>query len=78
ARFHLWEDTILPLLERFQHAFTQFVGKRYEENLRFSYDVDAIAALTPRREATWRKLSDASFLTENEKRQALGYSPKPA
>jgi HK97 family phage portal protein len=76
ARFHLWEDTILPLLERFQHAFTQFVAKRYDENLRFSYDVDAIAALAPRREATWRKLSDASFLSENEKRQALGYSPQ--
>ncbi|QOL19404.1 phage portal protein [Candidatus Bodocaedibacter vickermanii] len=75
ARFHLWEDTTLPLLERFQHAFTQFVAKKYDENLKFSYDVDAIAALAPRREATWRKLSDASFLSENEKRQALGYSP---
>jgi HK97 family phage portal protein len=78
ARFHLWEDTILLLLERFQHAFTQFVAKQYDENLRFSYDVDAIAALAPRREATWRKLSDASFLSENEKRQALGYSPSNA
>lgn len=75
ARFHLWEDTILPLLERIQDAFTHFIAKRFDENLRFSYDVDAIAALAPRREATWRKLSDAAFLSENEKRQALGYSP---
>lgn len=75
ARFHLWEDTILPLLERFQDAFTHSLGKRYDENLRFSYDVDAIAALAPRRESTWRKLSEAPFLSDNEKRQALGYSP---
>lgn len=75
ARFHLWEDTILPLLERIQDAFTHFIATRFDENLRFSYDVDAIAALAPRREATWRKLSDAAFLSENEKRQALGYSP---
>lgn len=75
ARFHLWEDTILPLLERFQHAFTQFVAKPFGETLRFSYDMDSIAALAPRREATWRKLAEATFLTENEKRQALGYSP---
>lgn len=73
ARFHLWEDTILPLLERIQHAFTQFLGGRYGEGVRFSYDVDGIAALAPRREATWRRLVEASFLTDNEKRQALGY-----
>lgn len=75
ARFHLWEDTILPLLERFQDAFTHFIANRFDESLCFSYDVDGIAALAPRREATWRKLSEAPFLTENEKRQALGYSP---
>jgi HK97 family phage portal protein len=75
ARFHLWEDTILPLLERFQDAFTHSLGKRYDENIRFSYDVDAIPALAPRRESTWRKLSEAPFLSDNEKRQALGYSP---
>lgn len=74
ARFHLWEDTILPLLERFQHAFSCFLTQKYGENLRFSYDMDAIPALALRREATWRKLSDANFLTQNEKRQALGYA----
>lgn len=73
ARFHLWEDTILPLLERFQHAFTWFVAKRFGENLRFTYDMDSIPALAPRREATWRKLSEANFLTDNEKRKTLGY-----
>lgn len=75
ARFHLWEDTILPLLERFQYAFSHFLARRYSETLRFSYDIDAIPALAPRREAAWRKLSEAMFLTENEKRQALGYTP---
>lgn len=63
------------MLERVQHAFTHFLAKRYNETLKFSYDVDAIAALAPRRESTWRKLSDASFLSDNEKRQALGYCP---
>lgn len=73
ARFHLWEDTILPLLERLQHVFTQRVAGRYGDGLRFFYDMDAIPALAPRREATWRKLSEATFLTDNEKRQVLGY-----
>jgi HK97 family phage portal protein len=73
ARFHLWEDTILPLLERIQYAFTQYLGQHYGNSLRFSYDMDGIPALAPRREATWRKLTEAPFLTDDEKRQALGY-----
>lgn len=73
ARFHLWEDTILPLLERIQYAFTQFLGKQYGEAFRFSYDMDVIPALAPRRESIWRKLTEAPFLTDGEKRQALGY-----
>lgn len=77
ARFHLWEDTILPLLERIQTALGQMLFGAYEDNnLRFSYDADAIPALAPRREGIWKKLSAAEFLTDNEKRVALGYNLK--
>ena len=67
ARFHLWEDTILPLLDRIQTAF----GKQL--NMSFSYDMNKIPALAPRREALWSKISNASFLSQEEQREALGY-----
>ncbi len=73
ARFHLWEDTILPLLERFQHVFTCNLAKRVDAALRFGYDMDAISALAPRREAVWRKVSNATFLSDIEKREVLGF-----
>jgi phage portal protein BeeE len=31
--------------------------------------------LSPKREATWAKVATADFLTINEKRHAVGYSP---
>ena len=36
-------------------------------------DVDAIEALQPEREALWRRLEQASFLSDDEKRAAVGY-----
>lgn len=73
ARFHLWEDTILPLLDFLIAEFNLWLVPYFGENLKLSYDIDAIPALAPKREAKWAKVSACNFLTINEKRQALGY-----
>ena len=75
ARFHLWEDTILPLLEFLVAEFNLWLTPYFGENLRLGYDADSIPALAPRREAAWSKIAQADFLTINEKRQAVGYGP---
>lgn len=75
ARFHLWEDTIIPLLEFLIAEFNLWLCPSFEEGLALSYNADAIPALAPRREAVWAKIGQANFLTINEKRQAVGYGP---
>lgn len=75
ARFHLWEDTILPLLDFLVAEFNLWLTCVYDENLKIGYDVDQIPALAPRREALWQKVAQADFLTLNEKRAAVGYTP---
>ena len=35
--------------------------------------INEIDALAPEREALWRRIEAASFLTEDEKRAAVGY-----
>ncbi len=77
ARFHLWEDTILPLLDYVVDEFNMWLAPQFEKDLRLSYDIDKIPALAPRREEAWAKISKAAFLTLNEKRAALGYAPLP-
>lgn len=75
ARFHLWEDTIIPLLEFFVAEFNLWLAPFFEQGLYLSYNTDAIPALAQRREAVWSKITAANFLTINEKRQAVGYGP---
>ena len=75
ARYHLWEDTILPLLNNLVSEFNRWLCPAFGEELRLSFDRDEIPALAPRREAVWSRIAQADFLTVNEKRQAVGYSP---
>jgi len=75
ARLHLWEDTILPLVDMVMGEFNRWLCPLYTEEVHFTYDMDAIPALARRREYIWDRLKNVDFLTLNEKRAALGYSP---
>lgn len=77
ARYHLWEDTILPHLEMFKTELNKWLIGFYKESLYLDYNTDAIPALATKREKMWGKIEKASFLTINEKRSLLGYSPMP-
>lgn len=77
ARYHLWEDTIIPLLEFLVDELNLWLCPFFSETLYLSYDTDSIPALAQRREAVWNKIQQADFLTINEKRDAVGYSPLP-
>ena len=75
ARFHLWEDTILPLLNRLINQFNTWLVPQFGEQLHLTYDPDAIPSLAAKREAMWERVDACSFLTRNEKREAVGYPP---
>ena len=73
ANRSFWRQTILPLAARVAEAMTGFLAT---DGLRLAHDLDQVEALAPDREALWARLERASFLTENEKRSAVGYGPK--
>ncbi len=73
ARLALWEQTILPLLDFVLDGLNQWLLPRFGEGLRLRYDEDGISALNPRREMLWARINAATFLTEDEKRAAVGY-----
>ncbi len=75
ARYHLWEDTILPLLDTLIAELNRWLVPYYGCNLRIGYDLDRIQALASKREMAWAKVEGVTFLTLNEKRQAVGYGP---
>lgn len=75
ARYHLWEDTILPLLDMITDELNHWIVPNFGEELLLTHDIDAIPALAMRRESTWRRLEESQFLTVNEKRATVGLSP---
>ena len=74
ARFHLWEDTVLPLLDLILRNLNDALSPKFN-GAQIVYDIERIPALSQKRETLWKRLESASFLTENEKREALGYPP---
>lgn len=67
-----WRQTVVPLASRVAEAMTGFVGG----GLRLSHDLDQVEALSQDREALWSRIGAASFLTDAEKRVAVGYGEK--
>ncbi|MBI1385714.1 MAG: phage portal protein [Rhizobiales bacterium] len=70
-----WRQTVLPLVRRTLTAFERWLAPAFGEPVRLCPDLEAIAALASEREAHWKKIEAASFLTLNERRAAVGYPP---
>lgn len=76
ANLVLWRQTVLPLVQKTRVAFSQWLLPRFGDRLRLDLDLDAVAALGLERDGLWARVKDADFLSENEKRAALGYEPR--
>ena len=69
-----WRQTVIPTLRRVTDALSRFVGAQFEDGLRLDLDLDQVEALAHDRDALWTRVNNATFLTDTEKRQAVGYS----
>ena len=67
--------TVLPLLARTAAALGNWLTPVFGASLRLAHDTDAVAGLAAEREALWNRVGAASFLTDAEKREAVGYQP---
>jgi HK97 family phage portal protein len=75
ARLALYEDTVLPLLDRLLDNLNEWLVPAFDPELRLVPDVDRIAALAPRRTEKWTQIAGAQHMTINEKRTALDMEP---
>lgn len=74
----LYRQTVLPLAERIFSALTQWLSPLFGGELRLAPDLDQITALAPERADLWKRIGEANFLTDDEKRIAVGYGARPA
>ena len=64
--------TVLPLAARVTSAIADWLSDFTDVRLDLRPDLDQIPALAGEREAQWRRVGEASFLTDAEKRRLLG------
>ncbi|MDE3059733.1 MAG: phage portal protein [Pseudomonadota bacterium] len=75
ARLALWEQTVIPLVKATTDALNSWLIPMFGEPLDLCPDTDSISVLALRNQAIWDRVEKASFLTEDEKRVAVGYGP---
>lgn len=68
--------TVLPLATKVCAALSSWLDGFGGEGVVLSPDLDQVPALAVEREAQWRRIADATFLTEAEKRSMLGLPAK--
>lgn len=76
ARISLWEQTIIPLMVDVVSGLSRWLSCMWGENIIIEFDKEAISALTHKRETDWEKVIKADFLSEDEKREFLGFAPR--
>lgn len=76
ANLVFWRQTVLPLVARTATALGQWLRRDFGADIRLSADLDNVPALSAEREALWARIGHADFLSEDEKRQALGLAPR--
>ncbi|TWF57011.1 phage portal protein [Neorhizobium alkalisoli] len=65
--------TVLPLVSRTAASLSAWLGGAFDGALKLVPDLDAITGLAAEREALWSRVGAAGFLSDEEKREAVGY-----
>lgn len=71
-----FRQTIIPLMRRTLDEIVHWLEPAFGEGLSLEPDLDAIEALAAERESLWRRVIAAPFLSEDEKREAVGYGTR--
>ena len=73
ARLSLWEQTVLPLVESTISSLSNWLTAHFDTRITLTPNIESITALASRNQIIWDRLEKASFLTDDEKREAVGY-----
>jgi HK97 family phage portal protein len=69
-----YRQTVLPMATKVASSVAVWLSEYLGEGIELVPDLDGIPALASERESQWKRISEASFLTNEEKREMLGLS----
>ena len=73
ARLTFWEDTIIPMTKMVLSSLSQWISQAFNRNIIIEPDLDTISSLAEQRQKTWETLNKSDFVSNNEKRESLGF-----
>lgn len=74
ARLAFWEETVLPLIDCTVDALNNWFVHSFGNKFRLSYNTNNISALSLKQDKIWKRINDATFMNDDEKRAAVGLS----
>ena len=73
ANRNFWRQTVVPLASKMADGLAQLLQPFEQKVIKLAPDLDQVEALAPDRDALWKRVNEAGFLTIDEKRHAVGY-----
>lgn len=67
--------TVLPMIGKVTAALSVWLSDHGGEEITLRADLDQVPALAAERESHWKRIGEASFLSDSEKRAMLGLPP---
>ncbi len=72
ANLAFWRMTVLPLVNKTAAGIGLWLSGCFEDEIAVTPNLDAVPALSVEREALWKRIEAASFMTVAEKREMAG------
>lgn len=69
-----FRQTVLPMATKVANSIAVWLSEYLDEEIDLKPDLDGIPALASERESQWKRISEATFLSDAEKREMLGLS----
>lgn len=77
AKVFFWTDTVLPWLSWLLESYNRWLTPLFGNDLFLWYDEEMLPALEPLRKEKANRINNASYMTLNEKRDAMGLDTLP-
>jgi HK97 family phage portal protein len=72
ANHALWRQTIVPLVTKTARGLEGWLQPFFGDDLQITADLDAVPALSEERASLWKRVGEASFLSDEERRSLAG------
>ena len=77
ANAAFWRQTIVPLVTKTATGLQGWLSGFFGDDFRITPDLDRVPAMAEERAVLWKRLSDATFVTEAEARAIAGLEVTP-